>query len=345
MQSIEMNLKTCSWDGLCQTVVARFERDQQNLVIRQFFHVKQTGSVTEYVELFDEIVHKLLAHDPFFNPSAITSKFVDGLKSEIKAVVLVHRPKDLDTACSLAILREEVLQGSSTREMRRGEGTINVKAYSKMNVGPPSAKSMDSVVIDERKSSGFSRVRNQNEKVSALMAYRKAKGFCFKCMTKWGPQHTCAENVPLHYVEELWQMLDENEGNQKQLVELRNSDSEDDLMAISAQVVNGTSTGKTVRFLGSLYSHRAVILVDSGSSHNFISEQMAAALPNWKALDQVMKVKVADGAILHCTHELVDCPWIVQGVTFRTTFKILPLKCYDAILGMDWLVQHSPMQI
>jgi len=25
--------------------------------------------------------------------------------------------------------------------------------------------------------------------------------------------------------------------------------------------------------------------------------------------------------------------------------KILPLKCYDAILGMDWLAQHSPMQV
>ena len=25
--------------------------------------------------------------------------------------------------------------------------------------------------------------------------------------------------------------------------------------------------------------------------------------------------------------------------------KILPLKCYDIIIGMDWLENHSPMQV
>lgn len=46
-----------------------------------------------------------------------------------------------------------------------------------------------------------------------------------------------------------------------------------------------------------------------------------------------------------CTHEVVDCAWLIQGYQFSTTFKIIPLKCYDAILGMDWLERHSPMQV
>jgi hypothetical protein len=25
--------------------------------------------------------------------------------------------------------------------------------------------------------------------------------------------------------------------------------------------------------------------------------------------------------------------------------KVLPLQCYDIILGMDWLEQHSPMVV
>jgi len=58
-----------------------------------------------------------------------------------------------------------------------------------------------------------------------------------------------------------------------------------------------------------------------------------------------MIVKVANGATLLCTHEVVNCSWSVQGHLFTTTFKILPLTCYDAILGREWLETHSPMQI
>lgn len=36
---------------------------------------------------------------------------------------------------------------------------------------------------------------------------------------------------------------------------------------------------------------------------------------------------------------------VPQGVQFKTTFKILPLKCYDIILGMDWLEKYSPMEV
>jgi hypothetical protein len=57
----------------------------------------------------------------------------------------------------------------------------------------------------------FSRHNTDGRKVSALMAYRKAKGLCYKCGSKWGPAHTCSTTVPLHLVEEFWQMLDLSE--------------------------------------------------------------------------------------------------------------------------------------
>jgi hypothetical protein len=58
-----------------------------------------------------------------------------------------------------------------------------------------------------------------------------------------------------------------------------------------------------------------------------------------------MTVKVADGATMQCTHEIANCSWSVQGHLFTNTFKILPLSCYDAILGMEWLETFSPMQM
>jgi hypothetical protein len=69
--------------------------------------MKQTATVSEYVEQFIDIVHQLLAHDPSIAPSVITNRFVDGLRKDIRTVVMVHRPQDLDVASSLAFLQEE----------------------------------------------------------------------------------------------------------------------------------------------------------------------------------------------------------------------------------------------
>lgn len=46
-----------------------------------------------------------------------------------------------------------------------------------------------------------------------------------------------------------------------------------------------------------------------------------------------------------CIREFPDCHWQVQGVNFITSLKVLALGCYDIIVGMDWLEQHSPMMI
>lgn len=113
--------------------------------------------------------------------------------------------------------------------------------------------------------------------------------------------------------------------DEKQTIIQEESDSGDDLMAISVCAAHGTCGGKTIKLQCHILQLPALILVDSGSSHNFISEQSVANLPNWKMLKKPIKVKVADGGILTCTHELSLCDWLVQGVQFQTTFKILPV--------------------
>lgn len=341
MQSIEVNLKSFSWRDLCQAVVERFERDQHNHVVRQFFHIKQCGTVAEYVELFDELAHQLLAHDPLFNPVGITSKFVDGLKPDIKAVVLVQRPKDLDTASSLALLQEEVLMGQPSKQWKKNDEFAFGKQDFKVGSSYTPSRPMSGGII-EKKSTGNGKFKAQDEKLAALMAYRKAKGLCFKCGLKWGSAHQCPDSVPLSVVEEIWQMLSLDDHNNTHSEE---SDSGDDLVAVSDQAIKGTSGGKTIKLQASIPQFPALILVDSGSSHSFISEQFATNLPDWSVLANPIKVKVADGGILLCTHEVKFCDWLIQGTQFKTTFKILPLKCYDAILGMDWLERFSPMEV
>ena len=129
--------------------VATNGHDPSNPIIRQFFHVKQTGSLLEYVEAFDELVHQLLGYDPYFSPTVITSRFVDSLKTSIKSVVLLHRPKVLDTASSLAILQEEVLLGYPSTELKRNESVHDYKQQSKVGYSATVPKVSD--CISEKK--------------------------------------------------------------------------------------------------------------------------------------------------------------------------------------------------
>jgi len=72
---------------------------------------------------------------------------------------------------------------------------------------------------------------------------------------------------------------------------------------------------------------------------------MASIFQPWTPLKHQMSVRAADGFQLMCTLEIANCSWSAQGTLFNTSFIILPLKCYDAILGMEWLEKFSPMQM
>jgi hypothetical protein len=46
----------------------RFSRDKHEALISQRFHIKQMGSVSEYVEQFSTLVDQLVAYESDANP-------------------------------------------------------------------------------------------------------------------------------------------------------------------------------------------------------------------------------------------------------------------------------------
>jgi len=99
----------------------RFDRDQHELLIRQLFSIRQQTTVSNYVKHFTELVDQLSAYSNSTNPVYYTMRFIDGLFPDIKAVVLVQRPKNLDTACVLALLQEEAGASGTIKHGRAGD--------------------------------------------------------------------------------------------------------------------------------------------------------------------------------------------------------------------------------
>jgi hypothetical protein len=236
-------------------------------------------------------MHQLLAHDPSVNPAFLTGKFIDGLKPEIRAVVVLHRPKDLDTASSLAILQEEVLSRSSCKEYKKLESP-NVSRHSSMY---QHSKTNDTKSVEHAQPS--TSAAKTDDKLANLMSYRRSKGLCFKCGGKWGPQHKCPTFVPLNLVEDIWGLLPENQTQASTSTHIQavSNDDDDELMAISDNAMRGTNAIRTLKLHAYIGSHQDIILIDSGSSHNFISEQMASIFQPWTPLKHQMSVRAADG--------------------------------------------------
>jgi hypothetical protein len=59
------------------------------LLITPLFHIKQSSSV-DYIDRFSELVDQLLAYDHSSDHRYYVACFIDGLKDEIKLVVLVQ---------------------------------------------------------------------------------------------------------------------------------------------------------------------------------------------------------------------------------------------------------------
>jgi hypothetical protein len=206
-------------------------------------------------------------------------------------------------------------------------------------VGRPPGMAKPTSRAEDKRGVASNQMPSTDDKVRALRAYRRARGECFDCGEKWGRDHVCAATVPLHVVQELLCLLEgEMEPHSSPV------DSRSELGMISAAALQGIEPPQTVRIKGVVQGQEVLMLVDSGSTHSFISEAIAA---RWSGVRQCkpMQVKVADGGTLRCDLEIPECKWQSQGTEFRTTLRLFPLGCYDIILGMDWLQSLGDMNV
>ena len=121
------------------------------------------------------------------------------------------------------------------------------------------------------------------------------------------------------------------------------SPSEQLFMSLSEAVVSGLEVPKMMKFQGQIQGKLVLILIDSGSSHTFVNTEVAPELQGISALINPVGVQVADGSHMLCSSQILKAKWSIQGCSFQSDIKILPLSHYDMILGMDWLERYSPM--
>ncbi|MQL67834.1 hypothetical protein Taro_000099 [Colocasia esculenta] len=92
----------------------------------------------------------------------------------------------------------------------------------------------------------------------------------------------------------------------------------------------------------SIHSQPAFVLIDTGAAYSFISTTFAATLPV-QPVPLKSKITVASplGSESKLTHYFPKCETIVGGHNLPTDLISLDMKCYDAISGVDWLIEYD----
>ena len=92
-----------------------------------------------------------------------------------------------------------------------------------------------------------------------------------------------------------------------------------------------------MRVMGRIKHRSVVILIDSGSTHNFIDAALVSHLHINVDTSQVLEVKVANGDLIKTQGVCQEVPILLQGHEFLVHLHVLLMGGCDLVLGTQWL--------
>jgi hypothetical protein len=111
----------------------------------------------------------------------------------------------------------------------------------------------------------------------------------------------------------------------------------------SLQVVAGDPLAGTMQIAVVLSVASLVALLDSGSTHNFISKEAARRSGLQLRQRPRLTTLVANGERVTCAGVIRDAPLLIDGNSFPADLYVMPLAGYDVILGTRWLGELGPI--
>lgn len=324
LQTYEANHDIDNWVALCVAVCSKFGKDLYYNSMNQALDIRQTSDVDSYYHEFETIMHQLLSHNSALDDTFFVAKFIKGLKKEIRSAITLHKPRTVDAAISLAQLQEAQLAAERKILYDKYEPKKWHNSAGKGIVGEHPAEA----AAHKGKESDF---RAPPTKLDTLRAQRRARGECFKCGGPYAPGHKCPRNISLAVMEELCEALqiDKDPDNFAPSVtsDAESEPDEEQIMClhVSLAATSGTQPKRTIRLLGAIGKRPVLILIDSGSSSNFIHEDLAVELQCDITSTTPAVVTLANGAKVKSTSGITGLQWGVQDAKFVTDVRLLKL--------------------
>ena len=185
---------------------------------------------------------------------------------------------------------------------------------------------------------------------AAERAEKIAKGLCYFCDNPYERGHRCPTKRSQLFLVEVPADTPEEE----ELVEdLQPPPVEQQAMGfemlepepfISLQALNGIQGYQTMRVTGYVGKKAIQILIDTGSTHNFVNQSLAQRLGCKLDVIHSQPIAVADGSELKCHYICHNFTWRLQNTDFCSDVLLISLGSCDMVLGVQWLSQLGTIQ-
>ncbi|XP_026442596.1 uncharacterized protein LOC113342187 [Papaver somniferum] len=318
-----------TWLEFCNLIRARFNPEKfvdARLVIST---MEQKGTVHQHISEFEKLLNFVE-----FPEDYLISCFIRSLKPHNGSVVKLLAPQTLDEAYTKAIHQEEAYAAT--------------KFVPRPSYRPPPFRGPTTPQLAQQQQptfpQGYRRLspKEQREK--------RTKGICFKCDQPYRPNHICVNpQLTILDIEEPTTELAIHAVDCFSASEVNNSAEDDskveDVPSISLNSLIGSPFPTTMRITGFSKANPITILVDSGSTHNFINPSFVKQCGyHIQSKDTSLSVTLGDGGHIDTQGTCVNIPIQLQNHIFSIDFHVLAVSGCEAVLGVQWLRKLGPIQ-
>jgi hypothetical protein len=285
-------------------MIAHCEDTRSNTFFSQLINLKKKGSVTEHIENFQRLNIKV-TDIPDEN---MIDVFIGTLKDNIQYEVFLWEPKSLENAFKVARNVESKNMAMATRR-------TNPNIYRENNA--PSYKTPQPTRLTPQQ-----------------LDERKEKGLSFNCDSKYSKGHKCGEKK-LFYIDCEEEEEQEQKPSQDENVEAISS--EELTPTISCNALARISTPQTLKIEGYIKNKKVIVLIDSGSTHNFIHYKLVKALNFFVYPAPEFQVMIADGGTINCSGKCNKINLTMGEYVMNSPMIYIPMGGAYVVLGIQWL--------
>ncbi|VFR00018.1 unnamed protein product [Cuscuta campestris] len=322
----QANNPEASWCEFLEAVHQRFDPDYYENYIGLLSKLTQTSTVMEYQAAFEAILNKVSG----VPDATLIAMYVAGLKQPLRREVNLRNPSTLQSTFALARELSACHQDAATSfaspgrrpwQSRPTTGLLPTPTTASKPPVPPGRTS------DKPPNLPIVRVTN------AEKAERNKKGLCWYCEEKWTPGHHCRHRF-------LVLMGPDDDDNPVAEPDL--PDDPLDTAVIEADIssmhsLSGSPSPRSLRLAGMVHNGAVQVLLDSGSTHNFIHPTAAERLALPLHPVSPFRVYVGNGDSLRCTYSCPGTPLSLQGHLFQVDLYMLEIHGPEIVLGIQWL--------
>jgi hypothetical protein len=317
-----------TWTAFLHALETRFAPSQYEDPKGALFKLTQTGSVKQYQGQFELLANRITGLPPPFYLSC----FISGLKPAIRWEVMAFQPLTLNQAINLAKLQEEKLAD-------RLSYSSGPKSNPPVTPTPASSSFKPTMTVHPPKPTPVIKRLTPAE----LQARRDA-GLCYNCDDKYVKGHRCRRSFHLLIVDP-----GDDEADTSALhvydsfTQVELSDPTPDPAQISLHALMGHTIPQTFRVMGQICNNTVGVLIDSGSTHNFVQDRVVKQLGLATQQAHSFKVLVGNGEQLSCTTMCSQVPLFLGPHEFPVDLFVLPLSGAELVLGVQWLKTLGPI--